>query len=262
MDRTSPSLRRRPEVAEPTRPPTRGRYEKDTAQEKLKKRSSGKIRTAKDSTEITRVPRTAQQPDRKAISGDDEASARHFTVGNVGANGLLYLKPSRAPTPSFVEPLATPPDTSEGQRLRTEWPSERQSAASGSWTPRPPASRFVAGDQHGLHLPPVTLANIGQKRRPRSHSFSTLGERMRTSTEEQSDFQLLVNGKYTTQRPKSSIDLSEGLLNLHIPHYRLGTPQFSERGTAYLHSSAYTSIIGDEMSAYSRAEYDRLFPVR
>ena len=53
-------------------------------------------------------------------------------------------------------------------------------------------------------------------------------------------------------------------LEVPIPHYRLGTPRFSTRGTAFLHSQVYSraSTVDDhESSIFSGPEYDTLFPV-
>ncbi|KAK3112029.1 Guanine nucleotide exchange factor lte1 [Teratosphaeriaceae sp. CCFEE 6253] len=224
--------------------------------------TSGKIKTAKDSNEITRVPRRTVPLERRQT---EDPNTRHFTVANVGPGGQLYLKPSRLPLSSFNRAPTTPPGTSDGEHARNDWAGERQSNASGSWTPQLRAARIGTYD-HAIPVPPLSLANISQKRRPRSHSFSTASERERERervTVDSNDFQLLVNGKDSASRPKSSVDLSGGLLDLHIPHYRLGTPRFSELGgTAYLHSSMYTSTTTDDMrsSVMTQAEYDKLFP--
>ena len=53
-------------------------------------------------------------------------------------------------------------------------------------------------------------------------------------------------------------------LEVPIPHYRLGTPRFSTRGTAFLHSKVYSraSTVDDHESAIIPGpEYDTLFPV-
>ena len=53
-------------------------------------------------------------------------------------------------------------------------------------------------------------------------------------------------------------------LEVPIPHYRLGTPRFSTRGTAFLHSQVYSraSTVDDpESSIITGPEYDTLFPV-
>lgn len=228
---------------------------------------SGKIRSAKDSSEIIRAKRGANED-----HGDP--NAQHFTVGNVGAGGTLYLKPSRMPHSAHFSGVpigpATPPGTSDGaDSMRTMWPSGRTSDMSAAgWTPRMKSSAY----DHSVPVPPVSLANVQhqQKRRPRSHSFSTVSERerMRSPTLDSTDvhdfFQMYGGNRRTSnaQRPKSSMDLGDGLLKLSIPHYRLGTPRFSERGTAYLHTSMHTTTTEDMGSSiFSRAEFDNIFPV-
>ena len=68
-----------------------------------------------------------------------------------------------------------------------------------------------------------------------------------------------------TARPKTAEQHSSSLptLEVSIPHYRLGTPRFSTRGTAFLRSSVYTRASTSEdirSSVFSKEEYDKLFP--
>ena len=258
MDRSALARKRRQDAPLPAKPPTHIARDKRT--QEILRPASGKIRTAKDSNEIIRVPRRTQPLSRSDTStADEDPNPRHFTVANVGPAGTLYLKPSRMPPQNFTQGPVTPPGTSDGDNVRTAWNADRESDMSGIWTPR--VQSKIGGCDDGVPVPPSSLANGQQRRRPRSHSFSTVSDRARSSTFESTDIQLLVNGQDTSKRPKSSIDLSGGFLDLHIPHYRLGTPRFSERGTAYLHSSMYTTATDDMCSSvFSRAEYDKLFP--
>ncbi|KAK4556066.1 Guanine nucleotide exchange factor lte1 [Recurvomyces mirabilis] len=270
MDRSAVARKMRHDAQPLPQPPTRTptqitREKRTTQQEKARRPTSGKIKTAKDSSEIIRVPRRTE-PLRREYSSEEDPNARHFTIANVGAGGTLYLKPSRMPQQqqSFPSAPATPPQTSYGDDGKNDWSAEYPSDTSGQWTPR---LRAQGTYDHAIPVPPLSMANTAQKRRPRSHSFSTVSERerMRSPTNENVDFHLLVNGRDAgSGRPKSSVDLSGGFLDLHIPHYKLGTPRFSDRGTAYLHSSVYTNTTGgtDDMrsSIISRLEYDKLFP--
>lgn len=66
-----------------------------------------------------------------------------------------------------------------------------------------------------------------------------------------------------SQKPKLSTDPTSPALEVPIPNYKLGTPRFSTRGTAFLHSSVYTSTSGLEdsrLSASGEQGYDTLFP--
>ena len=64
--------------------------------------------------------------------------------------------------------------------------------------------------------------------------------------------------------PKHPGDQILPSLEVPIPHYRLGTPRFSTRGTAFLHSQVYSRAStndNDDASAISGPELDALFPV-
>lgn len=242
------------------KPPARLARDKRPLAETPKQAHSSVIRAAKNSHEIARVPRRSDAAERPSV--EDDPNSRHFTVANVGRNGTLYLKPSRMAQTQFAHALATPPGTSDGPQSGEPaiWPLRRRSSVSGTYTPRPNKTRTSAVVQT-VPLPPLSMANMHQRRRTRSHSFSTVDGSVRSPTYNADEFQILLNGKDASQRPKSSIDLTDGMLQLKIPHYRLGTPRFSERGTAYLHNSAYTSLTDDlRSSVFSRGEWDKLFP--
>lgn len=76
-------------------------------------------------------------------------------------------------------------------------------------------------------------------RRQRAHSFSTISER-RSSTESTrpGEFRIVIDR--SRGRPRSAGGSSHPTLEVPIPHYRLGTPQFNAAGSAALHSSVYT----------------------
>ena len=256
--RTSPqkqTTRSRPSTAPESQPP---------------RPPPGKIKRARDSSEITRAKRgdAGAQQEEMAVAEDDRES-QHFTVGGVGAGGTLYLTPSRMPPRTRFSILpSTPPQTAAStESLKTLWPGTRLSDISaGAETPRAQGSAY----DHSEPVPPISLANTNPRRRPRSHSFSTLSERERArvlslkSTDVQ-DFRFFLNGKRRSesQRPKSTMNLGEGMLQHYIPHYRLGTPRFSARGTAYLHNSVYTATTPEDgrSSVFtSPGEFDKLFP--
>ena len=262
MDQSAFSSKRRQQGAQPTtKPPIRIARDKRQQLGAQRRAATGRIREVKDSNEIIRVPKREDTSDRPSL--EDDANARHFTVANVGRNGTLYLKPSRMNPANFTQPPATPPGTSDGPKdSRSDLPNEQH--WNEPWNQALQVPRSTTGNQN-VPMPPLSLANAHQRRRTRSHSFSTVDESVRSPTYDSSDFQILLNGRDASQRPKSSVDLSAGLLSaglldFRIPHYRLGTPRFSDRGTAYLHNSIYSTSEGVRSSVFSRAEYDKLFP--
>ncbi|KAK4613822.1 Guanine nucleotide exchange factor LTE1 [Fulvia fulva] len=189
--------------------------------------------------------------------------SRNFTVGNVGAGGKLYLKPTRV-LPNFTYAPATPPATADGSvSMYSQGPLLRESNASGTWTPRVARGRSAAMGQL-IGAPPLSLAN--NTNRPfatRSHSCSTADDHLRTTLYDANEFNLPQDDDEIPSRRRrsgSAAELPRHELDVHIPHYRLGTPHFSERGTAYLHYSIATNSTVPS-SVLSRAEYDKLFPI-
>lgn len=93
----------------------------------------------------------------------------------------------------------------------------------------------------------------------RSGSVSTVGA---GNTLENGQFTVVIhqanmNPRYPGQKVLPSLEVP-------IPHYRLGTPRFSTRGTAFLHSQVYSRASSNDdhdSSVVSGPEYDTLFPV-
>ena len=98
----------------------------------------------------------------------------------------------------------------------------------------------------------------------RSQSFSTLDERHSYAHENDPGVvRIVIDRQAHIKRPKNTDSDSVPRLEIPIPHYRLGHPYFSQRGTPILRSSAYTRESGtdDVRSSYlSKLEYDKLFP--
>ena len=79
-----------------------------------------------------------------------------------------------------------------------------------------------------------------------------------------------VTGAYKViiEKTEQSRPLQDGApempaIEVPIPHYRLGTPRFSTRGTAFLHSAVYSASSNhdDSESVVSNAEVESLFPL-
>ena len=98
----------------------------------------------------------------------------------------------------------------------------------------------------------------------RSRSQSSLDRRSSKQSAGPEAFRIIIDRPDAS--PQSLQDQRSSLptLEVPIPHYRLGTPRFSTRGTAFLHNSSYArSSMNDdaESSIYSAADFDRLYPV-
>ena len=101
--------------------------------------------------------------------------------------------------------------------------------------------------------------SVRSARLSRSDSVSTIGG---GNNLENAQVKIVINqidpaGRYPGEKILPSLEVP-------IPHYRLGTPRFSTRGTAFLHSQVYSraSTVDDHESAIiSGPEYDTLFPV-
>ena len=76
---------------------------------------------------------------------------------------------------------------------------------------------------------------------------------------EQGQYKVVINNP--TKLPSEQLLPT---LEVPIPHYRLGTPRFSTRGTAFLHSQVYSrASTADENDStlITRPEYEAMFPV-
>ncbi|KAI8938982.1 hypothetical protein NX059_004826 [Plenodomus lindquistii] len=205
-----------------------------------------RLRRVKDSREQLK----SRTRTRAASSGTIDTSAststaagRSYTVANVH-NGVIYLRPvvrpghhrGRPPQDPFVFPPQTPPDSAHIDKRRpvsNEW----EHSLYGTTTPRSePTPPLPAATEPAAALP--ELAHV------RSHSFSTLDDHtVTTQSNEPGTFKVVIE-RPPFGRPKTADTSSLPLLHVPIPHYRLGTPRFSTRGTVDLRSSIYTRASG------------------
>jgi hypothetical protein len=144
--------------------------------------------------------------------------------------------PGSATLESRTNELATPSNEWE-QSLYGSRNSTRNSTRN-EFAPK------LSGDVKTLHFasPPPPSAHI------RSRSFSTTDEHTATShttTTEPGTFKVVIE-RPPFGRPRTADTGSLPILEVPIPHYRLGEPRFSAQGTAILRSSFYNSVAGSE----------------
>ncbi|KAF1848279.1 ras GEF [Cucurbitaria berberidis CBS 394.84] len=227
--------------------------------------SPRRLRRVKDSKEQlnrrTRARATSNATIETSTSNSTSAG-RSYTVANVH-NGVIYLRPvvraghqrTRPQPDPFVFPPQTPPDsaTLDSKKLRPTSNDWEQSLY-GSRTPRsePTPPLLDARADNASQLQPPAEITTGLRPVARSHSFSTADEHTATSlSNEPGTFKVVIERPPFGGRPKTADTGSLPLLQVPIPHYRLGTPRFSTRGTADLRSSVYTRTSGTDDFANS-----------
>lgn len=177
---------------------------------------------------------------------------------------LTLFRPALRPalqkphTPPFVYPPSTPPDSAKfwESAKYSSHDHPRDSDWSDTEKSRTPTRTRRA---RSTGRPPMSASPSRRLlRRPRSNSFSTVENVAGVHVSRTGDYKIVIDHPNPTSKnaPLPTIEVP-------IPHYRLGTPRFSARGTAFLHSSIYTRASTAEdvrSSVMSGLEYDRLFP--
>ena len=93
-------------------------------------------------------------------------------------------------------------------------------------------------------------------------SQSTVETQLANERLEAGAFKIVIDRPDTLLKDDGSPSSFPGL-DISIPHYRLGTPRFSARGTAFLHNSVYTrssAHVDGDSSVLTPQEYDKIFP--
>lgn len=186
---------------------------------------------------------------RHSIACVYDLSEANITARPVVRAGNQRNRPQPDP---FVFPPQTPPDSATLDSKLRPTSNEWEQSLYGSRTPRseptPPLpldliteheARQQADAQHTSTSRPIAHT--------RSHSFSTVDDHTVTSaTTEPGTFKVVIERPPFGGRPKTADTSSLPLLQVPIPHYRLGTPRFSTRGTLDLRSSTYTRTSATE----------------
>ncbi|KAF1832427.1 ras GEF [Decorospora gaudefroyi] len=226
---------------------------------------SRRLRRVKDSREQLKRRTRARGASNGTIdsttTSHSTAAGRSYTVANVH-NGVIYLRPvvragnqrGRPQPEPFVFPAQapqTPPDSATLDKRRPtshEWEQSLYGSRTPRSEPTPPLLPHPGPD----HVPTadVTTNTTGRPlAHARSHSFSTVDEHTATTlSNEPGTFKVVIE-RPSHGRPKTADTSSFPLLQVPIPHYRLGTPRFSTRGTADLRSSVYTRTSGADDAA-------------
>ena len=178
--------------------------------------------------------RTSKGNVNTPVASSPASHGREFRVGNVGNNGLIYLRPVKksspetfaaGPSPALLPSRAAPPlpapTTSQWRESLASATSTRHSILSTS-SPRAPVTSFS------------TLTN---HRRTRSASKPDTTPSLLIGDTSSGAVKVIIDR--TNQQPTTVT--GKPLDHLAIPHYRLGVPHFTDKGSAILNSSIQTS---------------------
>ncbi|KUI67126.1 Guanine nucleotide exchange factor LTE1 [Cytospora mali] len=207
----------------------------------------------------------AERSDITPDGGSAGREGRQFTVGNVGNNGRIYLRPTvrpahqRYPQPHFVFPM-TPPQTA-GLGATTNNKNKREdtldiSQLHGSqWTPSQiPSTPTTALPLQSLLLDDRRTSMAGHRR---ALSDSTIHGSTAARESDPGAFKIVVTQPGEEQRPKTVEDIDNKNpphLEISIPSWKLGTPRFSVRGTPFIRGSSYAPTEEFRSSMHSRLD--------
>ncbi|EEP82366.1 predicted protein [Uncinocarpus reesii 1704] len=209
-----------------------------------------------------RPPRRGRSKDLTSESKNTQGvrEGRQFTVGNVGQNGKIYLRPVPIANQAFHSRAhSQSPCLADDQKNLQSTPlveEARHSFWSNSQTPDlwPLYARGSSMDyQDG-----VPNAEYSAPRLNRRHSLSTLGDEFHPSPSERRGELRIVIERPDMKEFKSPGKTEIPSLEIPIPHYRLGGFRFTQGGTPMLRSSAYTrTSVSDNFRSSTFMKTDR-----
>ncbi|KAJ5918766.1 Guanine-nucleotide dissociation stimulator CDC25 [Penicillium verhagenii] len=200
---------------------------------------------AKDSSELLRkAPLQRSQTHRGPLEARPAGrKAGHFTVGSVGQNGKIFLRPIANP-PQKEPPISPFPsiDQVTTDRLQPQQYAHPQDDPS-RWSSsqlselRP---RETNRQDHEFEANDVTRPESANRLRQRANSLSTISDNHSVSgAGKRGELRIVIDR--SEDRPKTANEKSpDTTLVVPIPHYRLGSPRFNNEGSAALHNSVYT----------------------
>lgn len=243
------------------------------ARRKIHKKST---RNAKDSAEMARI----QQYHKMVHTGNTSTAVsspwstdRHSSVANIGNDGTLLLRhevggpkagnalspPTLVARPNAQDIQASPPTPPQTSETHLQpgfyWHDGlHESAAALNRLPSGPSLVDTHDSFDSTDLMPRNPLDgtVEIQRRSRSGSFGSNYLHVPRHRDLNVD-----------TRPRTADIVSAPMLQVPIPHYRIGTPRFSERGTAFLHNSFHTAFSSStdlRSSEFSNHEFNDLFP--
>ncbi|KLJ07538.1 hypothetical protein EMPG_16991 [Blastomyces silverae] len=169
-----------------------------------------------------------------AVLGGREA--RHFTVGNVGHNGKLYLRPTNHARSQPLPLTKTPTTPSNKNYLHPEPPSEDRWARHSMWSNsqlselRPDIVREDSNESK------YDISTTPDDQGSRRHSLDDIPS---SDSRNRKELRIVIE-RPEHERPRSAGQPPIPAIEVTIPHFRLGGFRFTPEGNPTLRSSAYT----------------------
>ncbi|OJJ75988.1 hypothetical protein ASPBRDRAFT_192166 [Aspergillus brasiliensis CBS 101740] len=217
----------------------------------------------KDSHEILRK-RSFKRPDTSQAPSDAAVGARepnHFTVGNVGQNGKIFLRPIRNPPTKEPFPAPSIPSPSQSRQehfshgrggLESDEPSRWSNSQLSELRPELiPEESCEDGDSINTESARSQYHGLPHHRPRKAHSFSTISEQRSESRAGRAG-ELRIYIDRADNRPKTANEPSQRALEVSIPRYRLDLPQSSLDNETALHSSIYSRTSLSDIMRTSR----------
>lgn len=266
---TNDSLVHRLPLSPPLEPPT-------ILRRKIRKKS---IRNTKDSAEMARHRYHREKNDQNQqqqsqslphLQHANKVVDRHFSVANVGSNGTMYLRwehphpataedhklmlprPVARPYPRAFRPPPTPPDTSDPQQ---------QTPSAFYWHDglHQSAAQLSIRNPEDAYTVPRRRSSFDSGFSQKSRHETDRAVRLRSPSLDSIPKQ--QQQKPHAPPPDATDSLFAPLLEVPIPNFRLGSPRFSDRGTAFLHNSYHTAFSSTtDLRQLSTDRLDRLMP--
>ncbi|BDD57102.1 Guanine nucleotide exchange factor lte1 [Monascus purpureus] len=216
---------------------------------------AGALLRAKDSHDLLQR-RSLKRYNTNGTPRDAFAAAReakNFTVGKVGHNGRMYLRPvvSVSPkdpgSPPVVSPLSGQRKDEQLSQKPCE-PIEDGSMSSSSSQFSESLRRLEVEescDDNESVTSNSTRSGRVHSRLLKARSYATIPERRPTShLKHREELRIVINRP--EDRPKTADGNIPLFLEVPIPHHRLGTIEFNSEGDTVLHDSVYTRTSGSD----------------
>lgn len=246
---------------------------------KVRKKS---IRNTKDSAEMARLKYHREKNEHQQSQSlphlyqPPKVVDRHFSVANVGQNGTMYLRfeqatldtaqdhklmlprPVARPYPRAFRPPPTPPDTSDTLEHTPSglyWHDGLHQSA---------AQLSIGHSDHDF-IAPRRRSSFDSGYSRKSRHETDRATRLRSPSLDSTPKHVQLPSQQDQQSKPPPSDAADSLfaplLEVPIPNFRLGSPRFSDRGTAFLHNSYHTAFSSTtDLRQLSTDRLDRLMP--